>query len=71
MRNQAYLAKEGWQDLFDVLHIDFIDKTIEGLSQSVPGHALVLGTRLVIGFLHHLRNTDECCQYIAFRLQHN
>jgi len=56
-----YLSEDVWQDLLDVLDIYFVDESIEGLAQSVPGHALKLGTRLVIGFAHHLWHIYSFC----------
>ncbi len=53
----AYLPEDVWQDVLDVLDIDFVDESIERLAQGVPSHALKLGTRLVIGFTHHLWHT--------------
>ncbi len=56
-----YLSEDVWQDLLDVLDIDFVDESIEGLAQGVPSHALKLGTRLVIGFTHHLGHIHSFC----------
>ena len=57
----VYLSEDVWQDLLDVLDIYFVDESIERLAQSVPGHALKLGTRLVIGFAHHLWHIYSFC----------
>lgn len=57
----VYLSEDVWQDLLDVLDIYFVDESIEGLAQGVPSHALKLGTRLVIGFTHHLWHVHSFC----------
>ena len=50
----AHLGEDLWQYVLDILDVDLVDKSIKGLAEGIPRHALVLIATFVAFLFHHL-----------------
>lgn len=64
----AHLGEDLWQYVLDILDVDLVDKSIKGLTECIPRHALVLIATFVAFLFHHLNAAQVCLQHHTVRL---